>query len=82
MAKGWRPTKKIAQDWIESGKVEKPSRGRCEWLCQGFPVPKKAKEGEFAWRGVVDLREPNSQTRKDNYTLHRRKDLLVTQGVI
>jgi hypothetical protein len=73
--------KKVAQDWIEKGKVEKPSRGRCEWLCQGFPVPKKAKEGEFPWRGVVDLRGPNSQTRRDNYPLPRIEDLLVKQGV-
>ena len=73
--------KKVAQNWIDQGKVEKPQRGRCEWLFQGFPVPKKAREVEFPWRGVVDLRGPNSQTRRDNYPLPRIEDLLVKQGV-
>ena len=80
MVNGSRPIKNRPRlDRLREGRKTHP--GRCEWLCQGFPVPKKAKEGEFAWRGVVDLRGPNSQTRRDNYHLPRIDDLLVKQGV-
>jgi hypothetical protein len=35
---------------------------------------------DFPWRGVVDLRGPNSQTRKISYPLPVIEDLLVKQG--
>lgn len=50
----------------------------CEWLSQTFVVPKKS--ADFPWRGVVDLRGPNSQTRRVNYPLPRIEDLLVKAG--
>ena len=50
----------------------------CEWLSQTFVVPKKSVD--FSWRGVVDMRGPNSQSRRLNYPLPRIEDLLVKQG--
>ena len=59
---------KITQDWIDM----------TEWLSQTFPVPKKS--GDFPWRGVVDMRGPNSQTRRCNYPLPKIEDILVKHG--
>ncbi len=69
--------KKICMEWKEKNFIE-PLVGRSEWGCQGFPVPKKS--ADFPWRGVVDLRGPNSQTRSCNYPLPKIEDILVKQG--
>ena len=58
--------KKLVQDWLDRGFIERPYPTKSqEWLVQGFVVPKK--NAEFPWRGVVDLRGPNEQTRKCNF---------------
>ena len=41
-------------------------------------VPKKS--ATFPWRGVVDMRGPNSQTRSCNYPLPSIEHILVKQG--
>jgi len=69
--------KKIVQDWKDKFFFE-PVVGRSEWGCQGFPVPKKS--AEFPWRGVVDLRGPNSQMRHCNFPLPKIEDILIRQG--
>ncbi len=46
-------------------------------MSSAFVVPKK---GEKQWRGVVDMRGPNSQTRRGSYPLPKLEDLLVTNG--
>ena len=56
---------KVAQEWWDRGYLEKPVKRGCEWLSQGFAVPKKSDT--FPWRGVADMRGPNSQTRQSNY---------------
>jgi hypothetical protein len=72
---------KVTQGWIDNGFVEKAPAGCSEWLVQGFVVPKKSPvPGVTAWRGVVDLRSTNSQTRRTNYPLPRIDDLLIKQG--
>ena len=71
--------KKVVQDWLDRGFIERPDTAKPqEWLVQGFVVPKK--NAEFPWRGVVDLRGPNEQTRKCNFLLPKIDDLLVKQG--
>jgi hypothetical protein len=71
--------KKIAQDWIDRHFIEKPPTGTVvEWLSPSLTVPKK--NPEFPWRGVVDMRGPNSQTRRVSYPLPIVEDLLVKQG--
>ena len=71
--------KKVVQDWLDRGFIERPDPTKPqEWLVQGFVVPKK--NAEFPWRGVVDLRGPNEQTRKCNFLLPKIDDLLVKQG--
>ena len=70
--------KKVVEDWLERGYIERPTKGRGEWLSQGFVVAKP--DAEFPWRGVVDLRGPNSQTVSCNYPLPRIEDVLVKQG--
>ena len=47
-------------------------------MVKGFVVPKQ--NAEFPWRRVVDLRDPNEQTRKCNFLLPKIVDLLVKQG--
>ena len=69
---------KITRDWLECGFIEKPTTFPSEWLNQGFAVPKKS--AEFPWRGVADMRGPNSQTRRCNYPLPCIEDILVKQG--
>ena len=86
----------VTQDWFDKGYIERPptiaqpenfpvsKKGcpthcfNCEWLSQTFVVPKKS--ADFPWRGVVDLRGPNSQTRRVNFPLPRIEDLLVKAG--
>ena len=70
--------KKVTQDWWDHGFIERPTKGGCEWLSQGFVVPKKSDT--FPWRGVVDQRGTNSQTRKCNYPLPCIEDICVKQG--
>ena len=69
---------KVTQDWIDKGFIERPWKKGIEWLSAGFVVPKKSVD--FPWRGVVDLRGPNSQTVKCNYPLPCIEDILVKQG--
>ena len=68
----------MVQDWLDRGFIVRPDPTKSqEWLVQGFVVPKK--NAEFHWRGVVDLRGPNEQTRKCNFLLPKIDDLLVKQ---
>ena len=71
--------KTVTKEWLENGYLEpiEGGPGKSEWLSMTFPVPKK-NPGE--WRGVVDMRGPNSQTRRINYPLPVIEDLLVKQG--
>ena len=69
---------KITQDWIEMKFIEPATTKNVEWLSQTFPVPKKS--ASFPWRGVVDMRGPNSQTRRCNYPLPKIEDILVKHG--
>ena len=70
--------KKIAQDWLDKKFIEPPTAENCEWLCQAFAVPKKSTT--FPWRGVVDMRGPNSQMVSSNYPLPCIEDILIEQG--
>ena len=70
--------RKITQEWIDKGYIERPTGKNCEWLSQAFAVPKKSTT--FPWRGVVDMRGPNSQTASCNYPLPCIEDILVRQG--
>ena len=70
--------KRVVQDWIDNMFIERPTKGKGEWLSQGFVVPKKS--ADFPWRGVADMRGPNSQTRRHNYPLPKIEDILVKQG--
>jgi hypothetical protein len=70
--------KKITQDWIDKKFIERPTTGGIEWLSQAFAVPKKS--ATFPWRGVADMRGPNSQTRRCSYPLPCIEDILVKQG--
>ena len=56
----------IVRQWEAHKFIERPT-GPVEWLCQGFAVP--IKYSTFPWRGVVDMRGVNSQTRRCNYPL-------------
>ncbi len=70
---------KVTQEWVDNGYIEpvKGGAGKAGWLSMTFPVPKK-NPGE--WRGVVDMRGPNTQTQRHNYPLPVIEDLLVKQG--
>jgi hypothetical protein len=69
--------KKVTQEWWDRKFVERLPKGTVsEWLSVTFVVPKKSGE----WRGVVDMRGPNSQTRRVSYPLPVIEDLLVKQG--
>ena len=70
--------KQIVTDWIDKKFIERPQKGGVEWLSQGFAVPKKSSK--FPWRGVADMRGPNSQTRRCSYPLPCIEDILVKQG--
>ena len=70
--------KTIVLDWIDKKFIERPQKGGVEWLSQGFAVPKKSTK--FPWRGVADMRGPNSQTRRCSYPLPCIEDILVKQG--
>ena len=69
---------KITQDWINMKFIEPATTENVEWLSQTFPVQKKS--ATFPWRGVVDMRGPNSQTRRCNYPLPKIEDILVKHG--
>ena len=69
---------KVTQDWLDKGFIEPPPTGKSEWIVQGFVVPKKS--ADFPWRGVVDLRGPTGETRRESYPLPKIEDLLVKQG--
>ena len=72
--------KRVVQDWLNRDFIERSDTTKSqERLVQGFVVPKK--NAEFPWRGVVDLRGPNEQTRKCNFLLPKIDDLLVKQGI-
>lgn len=67
----------VARQWLDRKFIEPVPRGiPVEWLSNTFPVPKK----DGSWRGVVDIRGPNSQTRRVAYPLPVIEDLLVKQG--
>ena len=68
----------ITKQWLEAGFIEKCLDARNEWLSKAFAVPKKS--ATFPWRGVVDMRGPNSQTRACNFPLPCIEDILVRQG--
>ena len=70
--------KTIGQQWLDAKFIERPTEKNCEWLAQAFAVPKKS--ATFPWRGVVDMRGLNSQTRGCNYPLPKIEDILVSQG--
>jgi hypothetical protein len=70
--------RKVTHEWIERGFLEPPTQMNCEWLSQAFVVPKKS--ATFPWRGVVDMRGPNSQTRTCAYPIPCIEDILVRQG--
>ena len=70
--------KKITQQWVDAEFIERPTVRNCEWLAQGFAVPKKSTT--FPWRGVVDMRGLNSQTVSCNYPLPKIEDILISQG--
>jgi hypothetical protein len=70
--------KKIVDGWLEEDLIERPRKMGIEWCSAAFPVPKKSDT--FPWRGVVDVRGPNSQTRKCNYPLPLIEEVLVKQG--
>ena len=70
--------KKIVEDWIAQDLIERPKKEGIVWCSAGFPVPKKSVV--FPWRGVVDVRGPNSQTNKCNYPLPIIEDILVQMG--
>ena len=67
--------KKVVREWLDNGYLE--LAGDSEWLSMTFPVPKK-NPGE--WRGVVDLRGPNEQTRPTSHPLPIIENLLVKMG--
>ena len=69
--------KTITNQWNSAKFIEKPT-GPVEWVCQAFAVPKKS--ATFPWRGVVDMRGVNSQTRRANYPLPSIENVLVKQG--
>ena len=69
---------KITEQWIDMKFIEPASSKNSDWLSQTFPVPKKS--ASFPWRGVADLRGPNSQTRRCNYPLPHIEDILVKHG--
>ena len=67
----------VAQQWKDKKFIEPVPEGvPLEWSSNSFPVPKKNGK----WRGVVDVRGPNSQTRRIAYPLPIIEDLLVKQG--
>jgi hypothetical protein len=70
--------KTIVLDWEAKKFIERPQKGGCEWLSTAFPVPKKSVT--FPWRGVADMRGPNSQTWRCSYPLPCIEDILVKQG--
>jgi hypothetical protein len=69
---------KITQQWEDCRFIEKPTDLHNEWCSQAFAVPKKSST--FPWRGVVDMRGPNSQTRMCGYPLPSIEETLVSQG--
>ena len=71
--------RKIVEDWLEAGFLERPTKLGIEWCSARFPVSKKKSE-TFPWRGVVDVRGPTSQTRKCNHTLPIIEEMLVKFG--
>ena len=67
----------VTKEGLDRKFIEPVPRGvPVEWLSNSFPVPEK----EGSWRGVVDVRGPNSQTRRIAYPLPVIEDLLVKQG--
>ena len=70
--------KKVTQDWADHWSIERPPKGaNMDWLSVTFVVLKKEPE---QWRGVVDMRGLNSQTRHVNFPLPKIEDLLPKQG--
>jgi hypothetical protein len=70
--------KKIVDGWIEEDLIERPTKNGIEWCSAAFPVPKKSDT--CPWRGVVDVRGPNSQTIKCKYPLPLIDEVLVKHG--
>ena len=68
----------MTRDWAEHHFIERPPKGTpMDWLSQTFVVSKRV---DFPLRGVVDMRGPNSKTRRVNFSLPKIEDLLVKQG--
>ena len=70
--------KTVVDNWKKEGLIEKSTDPTMEWLSPAFVVPKKS--ADFPWRGVVDMRGPNTQTRRSGYPLPVIRDLLVKHG--
>ena len=68
--------KTMTKEWVDRQYIERPPQAS-EWLSPTFVVPKK-NPGE--WRGVVDLRGPNSQSKRVSYPLPIIEELLVKHG--
>jgi hypothetical protein len=65
----------LATEWVGSKKMV--PCGATEWLSMAFPVPKKTPGH---WRGVIDYRGVNLETKSDTYPLPRIGDILERQG--
>ena len=75
MEKGSKATKNN-KGWIEIKFIKRPERGQVSgWLSTTFVVPKKGND----WRGVVDLRGPNSQTERVSYLLPVIEEFLLSK---
>ena len=56
--------KKVTQDWWDHGFIERPTKGGCEWLSQGFVVPKNQTHfpGEEWWIKGEQIAKQESAT--------------------
>ena len=71
--------KTVTENWLNEGLIEMPTPGvPLTWMSPAFVVPKKS--ATFPWRGVVDMRGPNSQTLRCSYPLPKIEDILVKHG--
>ena len=69
----------VTENWVKEGLIERPPENyNIEWVSPAFVVPKKSTD--FPWRGVVDMRGPNSQTRRCSYPLPKIEEVLVKHG--
>ena len=68
--------KKIAEEWLEAGKIERPSRFE-GWAAATFPILKKNGK----WRGIADERGLNARVQRDQYPLPNIEHILQRQGL-